>query len=521
MSDFTITLTLGDRWSQTFDSAALEDPAALLASGAVAMSGLRASWTMSGELLPSQPSPVTTTLSLYVPDAAAFPAPEDGEHFSVVLIPAGLDATTGEYLVPFETYGRVSDVTAVPLRDGLRFDLVVVDYLAELGEETQTGDFNTLADSGVYWWERWNAIAARSRYPIAARAATGGYSIEVNARAGGNPATTLQLLEEVLVDSVTWYNASNNVIDPSDPVRLPDSRWERYTVAYNYQGPDAPYTVLQGPRDVSYGTGLMTSYVLGANDFPYRLAIAADLTVDLELRTEPAVYNNAHGDGSQVQVIDGAAVQLPSLQWRQTRRTTPNSVRLAGEFTQGDVGSGPVVQEVTRRNEAEVDRRGLVEAAGQSQAFFEAYGWAIALAYLGDAYRQAPRFSLDQVVVMPELIDDWRRWPYFFPTLSRSIGSAYGCVFITGIPSARNLYRRAEFPARLIGADLELDGGRLTITGHLRHDVPFNQAGGLGNPEELTAASLGADTRGAQLTPADFGELTAADLRLVARPLTA
>lgn len=489
---FSAYISVGS-WSTTIDLG--DDPTG---APVVVLDDLSAEWK-SGEPWPSQPEPVVTSFSLYVPDVFDRPDVTQGTTVHYYIGPSA-GASNGP-LINF--YGRITDVEATPLRDGMRFDITAADYLADLGEET-IGDAPWAAD---YWWNRYLAIANASglAFDLAPRIPSGGSNLDYGGIGGTaypvrvyrrdvDAQSTADVLEELLRQVAAWQQQGLDVSNPNASglnSRGPWQRWNRPVVAYKNTA-DGPLFTLDYVSQGTYPDN---------GGLPYFLSTDPG-TGQVALSLRPAAPSAA------AWVPASAAVR--AVAWRQDKANHPNRVRVT--LTE-DPDKGTTEAPVERVLDDQVAARGPVEVA-YDQSTPAAYGYASALMYLGDEYDATPRFAFDEVTVLPERIADPEFWPRLFPDPTFGTTAAGRFVLVTGIPAKWNLYRLPDFPGRLTGATLKLRKGRVEVTARLHHQIPTVN----GEAGQMSAQQLAAQADLGDPTAAEFGDLTAVDLRLVGTP---
>lgn len=489
---YRVTITLGD-WSAT-----VETGADVVDVDALAVDQLSASWSSKADAFPSQPEPTTCSYSLYVPDLVAGPTIYQGQPTELQIV--GLDADPA--MPPFfEFYGRVSDVDAAPLNDGMRFDLVAVDYTAELAEE-RIGD----RPWPLEWWNtRWPTVAAASRFnidpdfdPVGASTLPLGpwYDALIAAR-DVDSQPTLDVIEQLNHDAGLWAGLESREVNAYWPTRFkrgPLQRWARPILCQDV-APDGT---------VTYRLGYVTQGDDSPGALPYRLTItAAGAQLTLKAAAPAA-------DG--VCVVPASAVER-QVAWRQDKARNINRVRLTGDILTYDPAVGDEhLADTVREHASAVAARGPVELTAATTVASEPYAYSVAAVYLGDLVDTAPRWTFDQVTILPELLPGDAAWPRLFNPRAAQFAPALGRFFLlTGIPAKWNLHRRPDFPGRLIGAELTMRAGVVRLVAKILPRVPHPN--GPGNAGGIRLADLPTD-----LTPADLGDLTALDLRLTDRP---
>lgn len=510
MTAYTVDLRIGS-WSTTVTAGDEPDPAA-----PVVVDGLDASWSSDVDTWPSQPDPTTCTFGLFVRDGVARPDVDQGTPVALVLNAADYDPGDGSttYVPPFfEFYGRISDPEAEPLNDGLAFRLTCVAYTADLGEE-RVGMPPWRVEDYERWYHRWNRIcdaSALNLVPLDAADldANGPYAPLLGAR-DADATPTADLIEEVLRDGANWRQAGGYVTDPHDPQRGPYARWERPIVTQVVDDVEAAEPA------VSFAVGMIRQGTFpDVTGLPYLLGRdAANL---IELVRKPGMLPAQDDLVDPAGSTDAAWVPADAVErkvtWRQDKAQATNRTRLTGTFIDYSQTGSPTVSEVSREFPDQVAARGPVESASPSNASTAQDAYAVALMYLGEEYDALPRFTFDEVIVLPERIPDSRYWPRLFPRADGAGRPAAGRFFLlTDIPAAWNLHHRPDFPGRVVGANLNLNRGRIRVTARVVHHVPTpNGPGG-----EINANGL-RDTRVGDPTALDFGPTapTFVDMRLV------
>lgn len=508
--DYTLDLVI-DAWSVTLSKGDIVDPA----SDAIALDPLNASWSLSGPY-PSQPVPTSVTFALYVPDILTGPTPVQGSRVEVTITTPDHDPLAVGIAPVLEFVGLITDVDAVRLRDGLKFNIIAADHRSSIGEEKIRNE----VWPAEYARDRLQRIIAASAFPfeisteVSDTLALYGPGPEVAAATDVSPQSTAQLLDDLLKIMVVWMGYAPHIFHGN-------VNWQFWQPGLG------TWCRLVVGQSVDAGGNVTLPIVFlpaGGPDvdamLPYTLALTGG---SLQL-----VRKAITPDTSQVCWIPSSAIATDSVTWRQDKATNTNRVRLTAPnlLTRGHLDSGSMT----------VDFADLVNTYGPNetsvafdtdQSYVYAFTADLAWALLGTHYDASPRWSLDTFTIIAEQIADGDQWPRLFSPREHThvYDQAVGrFVLITDIAEKWNLHDRPDYFGRLAGATLNLTKGKIRWTATLAHRLPV----GVGVENQLqvfpdntlpdpthhaiTYAELAA---GPNPTYAQAGDLTYADLELV------
>lgn len=474
MIAFTVTVELKDgpgtavRWAQTFTptvdtEADLEQ--LVSTDGGLVLDGLDAAWQLKE--WPGQPDPTELTFSLYVPDVDTGPRPEQGDTVRVVIEPPGYDPAQSSFYGPVLDFeGRVTDADATVLRDGLSYDVVAVDYTADLGEES-IGDEPWPED---LIFRRVETIMDASELPFV-------WSFDADNMAGSSEgANTLKardvdsqptgaLLEDTLRQWAMWQGLGYpNRIGDTATVRDPsrDGPLQYWGRAYVIQQLD-PNT-----GSLSFTLKYQTPRAPSPSALPYRLYDTGAGSWALEVRADSGAL--PADDGAVW--LPAAAVDRHGLRWRQDKAAVVNRVRARADG--GFIGPrGGTRGSWVSKWPHEIAVNGPVEQRVEvTTGLYPSY---LTPMLLGAEYDAQPRYHLDELRIVPDELPT-EQWPRLFPrrepTSDYFDGAPGRFVFLYGIDGRWNLGRRGEYFGQLAGARLSVRKGTLRLTARLVHRKP-------------------------------------------------
>jgi hypothetical protein len=476
LSGAQITVTIGS-WEQTWELGTELDEAALdmiNAEGCV-LDNMTASWSAPGGMM-SQPDPTVCSFSVYVPAAAAGPELDQGAIASVLVEPRG--GSDADYLPLLELTGAVSDGTASPLRDGLVYDVVVTDFLADLGEQKVGNavwrndpdangiDYRSDYDvtNGSYYFERLlrlqRAMAADGQsidYDIASwnLLETGDYLHDVNPMDGwmnpnflgpaftdtdGSPRPTNEVLEETLREATNW---GPNWRDFADPLAFHlERRYGGYaTYDRRVLKPDTREWTDFGTRPVAfsrpdrgdYGVHWVSQRIEGNAGIALQLVTGDDGKLTTRARALDGVIPDSSKHGAWV---PAGAIARDSVSWTVNKDAHPRTARATGWFRgiepYGESGNGGGEDGVSFVSASDwlvgysygsdqgtrpVEAQvDLPEISGDTDAnaLDLTAPQAVLWSLLGWLYDSQPLYELGSVEIRYAAIGDPRAWPRLF-----------------------------------------------------------------------------------------------------------
>lgn len=483
----------------------------------VLVDSLDAAWRSDVSLFPSQPDPTTLAFSLYVPALPAGPVLAQGDRVEFRILAPGWAAPTPPF---FEFCGRVTDLDAEVLRDGIVYRLTAVDHVAEVAEAGVIGDTPWPMER---WDVRWASVAA------AATAATSltfdgtrpavdvdGFGPLIAARdVDAQPIADLvgDLLSDVAIWRQTDVTINNgNLTNPALPMVGPVQRWFRPILCAD----------VDAAGSVVYRLGLVGKGQTSPWALPYRVELdepgGGGLTLVRKDYPDQAV--------EAVAWIPSAAVDRRAIAWRQDKARVPNRIRLTGDIVEYDsaIGADRRIQAFVREFSRQVEARGPVEATKQTDAATTTYANSISAAYLGDEFDTVPRWSADSIPVnVDHLAADDTAWPRLFPHRAGHVDPPLGrLVLVTDVDPRWNLADRADHAGRLVGAQLHVAGGRIRLVAEVLPRIPYpNGPDQLLDPTVVEPRPGGctiAEADALGVTIGGAGALTFADFRLADSP---
>lgn len=502
--DYVIDVTIGT-WTATIAKDDATDPAA----DAITMDPLTSSWSLKGGY-PSQPNPETVSFGLYVPSLVGGPTPVQGTRVEITI-------TTPDHALPnvapvLDFVGKITDVEATPLEDGLAFDIVAADYRTDLGEE-RMGDTPWTAESR---YNRLLRIIGNTDQPITIPAATqgmidwAGFGASVADR-DIDVQPIAALIDDLFSAAVIWIG-----MDPAfwltgwidGTFRSPNrATWFRAILGQS----------VDGAGNVTFPVCWLSGGLPDVDAaLPYEAAMSLGL---LELNRKAIVP-----DSSLVCWIPSTAIESDSVKWRQDKASNTNRFRV----TAPDI----IAQNFEHVGAITAEYPDLIAANGPNEVTIGLdadqgdYGAVTDLAWamLGTHYDASPRWALDQITIRAEEIADGDQWPRLFnPRQHASIhDQAVGrFVLITDPAPKWSLHDRPDYFGRLAGATLTLSGGKIRWTATLAHRLPVGGGADDGSAygyvpatvhKSITYAELGA---GANPTYNQSADYTYADFELV------
>lgn len=515
---FTVALQVGS-WSTTFEQVTREDRTILASSPqadvANVLSGLSATWA-AGDPFPSQPTAVTCSFSVYVPEPDAAVAQQLVQGSRVHLVLDTVDKVAGTEPV-VEFWGRVSEAEAGPLRDGLAFDLVCTDYTVDLAEQrvgdtpwpaegtkARLGKIAAAVDDGV-------VITAAPGAPLwEDKPATGNADplLDTTDVLGGDTGPQLVARD---VDSQPTLDVLAGTLDEYAVVVHPTTDalpWRDYVPADQPAAKDGPGPALlfwlrpyiaQDVDDqgvVTFRYAWATNRVPDARGLPLRLVDDGSGTYVLaEGPAAPA------GDGS-VARVHADHIPRTGIRWRMDKSTTPNRLRVTGAFY--DYRNGENITGYGFAYEQLVARNGPTELTVESQAAdpFTARTYPL----LGSYYDATPAYGLDSVTVDPSELpgSQWPRWFPFRRVTSYYSGHLGRFVYLYGMRSAWSPHHGGRYWGVLTGATVTVSGEGVRLVAQLLHREPgaHGVAGAL-NCDQLDVA-VTVNQLDPQLRPVDL-----------------
>jgi hypothetical protein len=524
LSGATITVTIGS-WTQDWELGTELDEAALdmISAEGCILDNLTASW--SAETIWDQPDPTVVSFRVYVPAGAAGPQLDQGAIASVLVEPrGGSDAT---YLPLLELTGAVSDGSATPLRDGLAFDVVVTDFLADLGEQmvgnvvwqhgTRYQDDYASPD-GSYFYER----VRRLQRAMAADGQTLDYDVTdyddlllpgalltINPMDGwmgpnllgpafadtdGSPRPTNEVVEETLREGTKWGPEWRPLITTPGYGHIEDryagyATYDRRVVRPLFRDwPDLsarPVAFARAERG-DFGVHWVSQRIEGNAGLPLQLVLGDDG----KLTTRAKALDSDLPDSSRYGAwLPAGAVTRDSVSWTVNKDAHPRTARATGWFRAivpygdgGNLGGEEGVEFIsasdwvvgysyasdqgTRPVEAQVD---LPEISGptDSNALDLAIPQALLWAKVGWLYDAQPLYELGSLEIRYAAIGDPRAWPRLFQQPDQDMNAPDYDWFAGALGRFLFLY---DIPAKWHPYGLDhwwgfLTGATLTIAG--------------------------------------------------------